>query len=811
MNGLLQDARYALRMWARHPGFTGVAVLTLALGIGANTTIFSVVNATVLAPLPFPESDRLVTIWKGRTAAPAQRNIVSMDDYRLWLERNDTLEALAVFDSAGRGYNLSGDGEPERVSGVRVTASFFDVLGVPPLIGRTFLLAEEDPGRDAVVVLSHGLWTRRYGADPSIVGREIRIDGEPRTVVGVMPPRMRFQFFSDRRELWVPAGWTEGDRSGDSNSFIAMGRLKPGTSLEAARTQLASVGPAMAGPGEAYAEWTVRVEGIEFGTGDVRGTLGLLLGVVGFVLLIACANVANLMLARAATRQREMAVRTALGAGRGRILRQLLTESMLLGAAGGAAGLLLAAWGTSMLTPMLPGGIRFMPLRPVEGIDIDRTVFVFTGAISLLCGLVFGMAPALATLRGDVAQPLKAGGRGATGGRGRLRHFLVSAEVALTMVTLAGAGAMVLSVARLLDVDPGLETDNVLVMSMSLPQANPYYSPPDNLLFCEQLRREVGSLPGVEAASAVAHLPLGGGSAGRSYVIEGRPDPGRGNEPGASYSVACPGMLRALGIPLVAGRDFTDRDTVGAPEVAIVSETLVRRDWPGQDPIGQRFKLGGVESDAPWLTVVGVFRDIRQFGLQNEPPPLFYRPYSQAGWPTMAVVVRTASAPGTFASAVKAALARIDPEQPVSGIRTMDEVLGASLAARRFPMLLLSGFALLALILASVGIAGVVGYSVVQRTQEIGVRMALGARPADVQRLLVRHSMRWTLLGVGAGLVASMVLLRILRTMLYEVEPTDPLVLVVVSLVLTGVALTASYLPTRRAARIDPVAALRHE
>ena len=809
MTGLTNDLRYAVRSWGRSPGFTAVAVVTLALGIGANTTMFSVVNATVLAPLPFPEPERLVSVWKGRTASPDSRNIVSLQDYRLWQESNDSLQALAVFDSAGRGYNLSGQGEPERISGVRVTASFFDVLGVAPLLGRTFLPEEEEPGRDGVVILSHGLWARSFGAEASVVGRTIRIDGEPRMVVGVMPAHFRFQFMSDERELWVPAGWTRGDRSGESNSFIAIGRLKPGVSLAAARSQLSAIGPAMAQPGEPYAEWTVRVEGIEFGTGDVRGTLAMLLGVVGFVLLIACANVANLMLARAATRQREMAVRTALGAGRARILRQLLTESVLLGALGGGVGLLLAAWGTSLLLPVLPAGLRFMPLRPIEGIEIDGTVLGFSVAVSVLSGILFGLAPAAATLRADLSQPLKEGARGATHGRHRLRHSLITAEVALTMVTLAGAAAMIMSVSRLLGVDPGLDPRNVLVMSTSLPQEDPYYSPPENLQFCRQLAQEVGSLPGVVAASAVAHLPLGGGSAGRSYVVEGRSDPGRGNEPAASYSVACPDLLRALGIPLVAGREFGDRDTPGAPEVAIVSETMARREWPDQDAVGQRFKLGGVASDAPWLTVVGVFEDIRQFGLNNDPPPLFYRPYPQAGWPFMTVVVRTATAPATFATAVRESLARIESEQPVSGIRTMEEVLGMSLSARRFPMLLLSGFALLALVLAAVGIAGVVGYSVVQRTREIGLRMALGAAPEDVLRLLVGSSLGWTLGGVALGLLASVGLLRVLSTLLYDVVPYDPLVLGAAALLLTAVALAATYIPARRAMGVNPVVALR--
>ena len=808
---LLQDARYAIRVWTRNPGFTAVAVLTIALGIGANTTMFSVVNATLLARLSFPEPDRLMTIWKGRIEEAEALNIISLQDYRYWLERSGSFESLALFDSAGRGYNLTGQGEPEQVSGVRTTASFFDVLGVRPMLGRTFLPEEEDQGRDRVVVLSHGLWTRSYGADPGLVGRTVQIDGEARTVIGIMPPHFRFQFWSGPRQLWVPAGWTEGDRSGESNSFIAIARLKPGVSLAAARAEMEVVGPAD-GADERYASWTARVVPLkEYGTEDLRQVMLALVGVVGFVLLIACVNVANLLLARAATRQRELAIRGALGAGRGRIVRQLLTESVLLGLLGGAGGLLLAVWGTSLLFPLLPDALRFMPLRPLDGIEVDTTVLAFTFSIALLSGVLFGLAPAFAAFRSDLNHPLKEQARGSTASRGRLRHALVASEVALTLVTLAGAGVMILSLVRLLGVDPGLDPRNVLVMSMSLPQENLYYGPPGNPRFCQQLDEQLGSHPGVLSTSAVAHLPLSGAGAGRTFSVEGRPNPGPDNQPGAAYSVACPNVLETLGIPLLAGREFTHRDAVGAPGVVLVNERLAKREWPDEDPIGQRFKLGAVDADTPWLTVVGVFSDIRHYGPASDPPPLFYRPYPQAGWPVMSIVTKTAAAPGAFVAPVKKALAGIEPDQPVSDVRTMEEVLGASVSGRRFPAMLLSGFALLALLLAAVGIAGVVGYSVVQRTKEIGVRMALGAGPADVQRLMVQHNMRWTLIGVGAGLIASVALLGVMRATIDDVEPANPIVLGAVSLLLIGVALAASYLPARRAARVDPIAALRQE
>lgn len=811
MSTVLTDIRYGIRLWLRAPGVTGLIVLTLALGIGANTTMFSVVNATLLAPLPFPDPDRLITIWKGRIDNPRQFNIVSLQDYEHWQAAARSVASLAVFDSAGRGYNLTGGGEPEQVSGVRVTASFFDVLGVTPLLGRTFVRDEEQPGHD-VVVLSHGLWQRRYGGDRNLVGRAIQIDGRAHTVVGVMPPDFKFQFWSGERQLWVPAHWTEGDRGGGSNSFIAIARVKPGVTIAQARDDFAASGPGQARPGEPYDQWMARAEPVsDFGTRDLRVTMTVMLVVVGFVLMIACVNVANLLLARAAARRRELAIRCALGAGRGRVVRQLLTESVLLGLAGGVAGLLLAVWGTSLLEPVLPSSLRFLPMRPLAGIEIDGRVLAFTLGAAVVSGILFGLAPAFAAFRGDLNEPLKAQARGTTAGANRLRHVLVAAEVALTLVALAGAGVMIASVSRLLRVDPGLDTSNVLVMNMALPQENLFYGPPGNPRFCQQLAEQVGAVPGVVAASGVAHLPLSGAGAGRSLALEGRQDDGPQNRPGSAYSVACPGLLGVLGIPLLAGRDFTDRDTVGAPDVALVSHTLATRLWPGEDPLGKRFKLGDPQSDLPWITVVGVFGDIRRQGLDDEDASWMLRPYSQAGWPSFSIVTRTASAPRSFEAAVKKALAAVEPNQPVAGARTMEEVASGSVSSRWFVTMLLSGFALLALVLAAVGISGVVGYMVVQRTPEIGVRMALGAQPRDVLRLLVGDSMGWTVAGVAAGLVGSFGLLRYLQSLLYDVRATDPLVLASVSAVLLAVGFAASYIPARRATRVDPVSALRYE
>ena len=809
----MTDVRYALRQLRHSPGFTAVAVLTLGLGVGANAAMFSVVYATLLRPLPYPEPDRLVTVWKGPIDNPARTNITSMPVFRDWAQRSHVFESLALFGSGAVGYNVTGSGEPEQVLGNRVTASFFTVLGIPPLLGRTFLPEEEAPGRDDVVVLSHGLWKRRYGADPGVRGRTITVDGRPRTVVGVMPPQFNFQFWGGRQQLWVPAGWTQNDQGRNSNSFIAVGRLRRGVTVPEAAAEMDAIGRGLAQEFPEDVGLTARIVPVsEYGLQDLRRALFAMLGVVGLVLLIACVNVANLSLARAITRQREIAVRSALGAGQGRIARQLLTESSVLALLGGVAGLLLAFWATRLLGHVLPDDLRFVPLRPVERVEIGGSVLVFGFAITCLTGLLFGLIPALAALRRPESEALKERGRGSGApGRGRLRYALVASEMALAVIVLAGAALMITSVRRLLVVEPGFDPRNVLVMQMAVKQQEAYVGPPDDPRFCQDLEESVGRLPGVVAVSGIAHLPLGGGSAGRMFTIEGRPDPGRRSTPAADYSVACPNALAALGIRLRDGRDFDARDTLEAPGVALVNESMARRFWPGEEAVGKRFRLGAFSDDSPWLTVVGVYGNVRHFGLDRDPRPAFLRPYTQAAWPSLSIVVRTRSAPAALAEPVKKTLAVIEPLQPVSDVRTMADVVGASVSPRRFPMLVLSAFALLALALAAVGIGGVVGYSVAQRRQEIGVRMALGAQGRDVLRLLIGQGLWWTAAGLLAGLGASVGLLRFLRTLLFGVEPTDPRVLALVCVVLASVAAVASYVPARRATRVNPVEALRSE
>ena len=815
MGMLMQDLRYAIRILLKSPGFAAVAILTLALGIGANTAIFSVMNATLLKPLPYPDTDRLVLVWQAY-GGPENYNIVSLPNMRDVQKQNTVLESMAWFDSAGKGYNLALGGVPERVSGVRVTASFFHVLGVKPLLGRAFLPEEETAGRDHEVILSYPLWQRRFSGDPAIIGKQITVDGESHTVVGVMPKEFEFQFGSRLRELWVPAGYTNNDLTDrGSNSFVAIGRLKPGVTLEQAKVDMDTIGRRLAKqyPNDDTDMSVAVMPSTEVGMGGLKTTLWALFAAVGFVLLIACVNVANLLLARGAARQRELAIRCALGATRRRIARQLITESLLLGVLGGVAGLMIAGVVLKLVMPLLPADLQYLPFRHVATISIDARVFVFALVLSCVTGVLFGLAPALSARQQEIADPLKEGsGHGATSAGGnRLRHALIAAEMALALIVLAGAALMIDSMGRLLGVNPGLNPKNVLTMGVSTAQENLYVGLPADEHFCQELTERLGAIPGVVSVGAVAHLPLSGANAGRGFTIEGQPDPGPRNEPGAGYSVACPGFFRTLNIPMVQGREFTDADTADSAGVVVMNEATARRYWPKGDALGAHIKIGGYSDKAPWLTVVGITADFRHDGLDSKPRPYFYRPFTQAGWPVMTVVMRTKTAPGSFEKPARDALAQMRGDYPASGVLTMEQIVSDSLGSRRFPMLLLSAFALVALALSAVGIAGVVGYSVVQRTHEIGIRMALGAQPLDVLKLVLGGSMAWTLGGVAVGIAGAMALTRLLGDLLYGVQPSDPLVLGGTAAVLVLVAFAACYLPARRAMKVDPMIALRYE
>ena len=644
-----------------------------------------------------------------------------------------------------------------------------------------------------------------------LLGKTIRVDGDDFTVVGIMPRQFQWQFDSGPRQLWVPVGYTKTDFGRDDNSFYGIARLKPGVSEAQARAEMEGIGNRLR---KAYPEQDANMGATvtpiaEYGMQGLQRTLLALFAAVVFVLLIGCVNVANLLLARGAVRQKEFAIRQALGASGGRIARQLLTESVLLALVGGLAGLLLADWSSRLLFQVFKLDSLYLPLRVVDSITMNGPVFVFAFFASCLTGVLFGAAPAFNAMRGKVNEPLKEGGRpGGSSSGNRLRQLLVASEVALALVVLCGAGLMIKSMTRLLGVDPGLNPKNVLTMGLSVPQQDIYVGPPGLPRFCQDLNEHVGAIPGILSASAVAHLPFEG-NAGRGFQIEGREPAKPTDMPNASYTVACPDYFRTMGIPVLRGREFTRLDTESAPAAIVINQTMAHTYWPQENPLGKAIRLGG--SNGPRLTVVGVVGDVHHFGLDTPVPRQFFRPYMQAGWPVMTVVVRTVSAPGTFTASVKKALADFLPDRPVSGIETMENIVHNSTGSRRFPMLLLSIFSVLALLLAAVGIVGVVGHSVAQRTHEIGIRMALGAGAVDVLRLMVRTNMVWVFLGLAIGILSSAGLTHLLTGMLYEVRPLDPWVLGGVSALLAAVALAATYLPARRAAKIDPIEALRFE
>jgi len=807
MGGFLNDVRYSIRMMLKNRGVTFIAVFALALGIGANTSIFSVVNAVLLRPLPYEKPEQLVQIWG--TQPQLDKAPTSPASFLDWRAQNKVFEGMAAYTS--RSFNLTGGDAPERIISSRVSSDLFQLLGVRPALGRSFLVEEDQPGSNQVVVISHGLWRRRFGADPNIAGKTIALNDQKFTVVGVMPSG--FSFPGARTELWTPIAFSHAERKTRDTNFISVvARLKPGVTLAGAQAEMDGIAR------QQRQQYPEQYEGIgvklislnEQIVGNVQQVLFVLLGVVGFVLLIACANVANLLLARAAARQKEIAIRNALGASRMRVVRQLLTESLLLALLGGAFGFLLAWWGLDLLVALKPANIPRL-----TQIGIDRWVFAFTFLLSLLTGLIFGLIPAWQTSNANVNDTLKESGRSATGGgnRQRVRNLLVVSEVALSLVLLVGAGLMIKSFVRLLEVDPGFDPDNVLTMSLALPVSK-YAGGEQQAAFFQQTLERIKSLPGVQFAGVTTDLPLYGGSS-TGFEVEGRAPSAPGGKPLTDYHSISPDYFRALGIRLVKGRQFTERDTKDAPGVVVINETLAKQFFGAEDPIGRRLGLSG---PTDWREIVGVVDDVRNYGLDADVKPEAYMPYLQnapgylAGTSSgMSLVVRAASDPSGLTAAIRSSVQAVDKDQPVYNIQTMEQFLAESIAQRRFNVLLLSVFAALALILAAVGIYGVMSYSVTQRTHEIGIRMALGAQGRDVLRLVVGQGLVLCLIGVGVGLLAAFVLTRFLASLLYGVSAIDFATYTAVSLLITVVAFLASYIPARRAARIDPMIALRYE
>ncbi|HVG32681.1 MAG TPA: ABC transporter permease [Pyrinomonadaceae bacterium] len=809
---LWQDLRYGARMLLKKPGFTFVAVLTLALGIGANTAIFTVVNAVLLRSLPFDHAEQLVRIGGANLQRNKRLGTLSPQDFYDVRDRNTVFESIAAYD--GWSPSLTGTGEPERLAAARVTTAFFNVLRVEPVMGRAFLPQEEQRGNHLVVLLSYGLWQRRFGANPSIIGQTITLNGASYNVIGVLPRDFEPPQFSgvgfEKPELWAPfapdlSQWTRDGRSLDT----AIARLKPGVSVERAQSELGVIAGQLqqqypdTNAGESLSTASLHEQLV----GKIRSALLVFLVAVGFVLLIACANVANLLLARAAARQKEMAIRAAMGASRLRIIRQLLTESVLLSIVGGGLGLLFAMWATDYLVTLGTDSLPFL-----GDVGLDGRVFGFTALLTILTGVAFGLAPAVQFSKPDLNESLKESGRSSTGGRGRqrLRSVLVVAEIAISLLLLIGAGLLVKSFVRLQNVSPGFDPHNALTLNIFLPGTK-YTEDDQARAFFDQAEARIRSLPGVESVGMTSNLPVSGGFDTVSFYVEGQPVSAREDVPDLERYTINEDYFRAMGIPLKSGRPFAAEDRAGSTPVAIVSETAARRFWPNESPLGKRINTDIDDPESPWRTVVGVVGDVRHYALDIEPTAQFYLPYRQGPQSYMALVVRTSNRPENQINAVREQIWAIDKDQPIFNVKTMEEFVARSVAQRRFTMLLLGLFAGVALLLAVIGLYGVMAYTVAQRTHEIGIRMALGAQTGDVLRMVLGQGMAMVMVGVVIGLAAAFALSRLISSFLYGVSATDPLTFVGVPLVLCAVAALASYIPARRATRVDPMVALRYE
>jgi putative ABC transport system permease protein len=814
METLLKDIRYGIRGLLKRPAFTAIAVITLALGIGANTAIFSVVNAVLLRPLPFHDPGQLVTLWERNPKQGYEQNPPAAGNYVDWREQNRVFAQMAIY-APSRNFNLSLGDQPERISGAAVSSSLFELLGVSAVQGRTFSSEEEQPGNDQVALISHSLWQRHFAADLNPVGRTITLDSKPYTIVGVMPEGFQFPggsgtvlrtFTPAAAELWVPLALDADTlRQRSSHSLYAIGRLKPGITVGQATAEMDAIQQRLEQQYPTfYVGSHVKVVPLaEQIAGTARQPLLILWGAVAFVLLISCANVANLLLSRSNSRKKEFALRAALGAGRTRIIRQLLTESLLLSFAGGIAGALLAAWGVHVLSTIVP------PDFPRRGeIAIDGWVLGFTLLISVLTGIIFGLAPAIQSTKMDLTEALKASGRNSAGSSHRhsLRSLLVMSEMALALILLIGAALMIQSFLRLQQVGAGFTADNVLTMEVSLPRNSyPRERRPD---FFQRLLERARSVPGVQLVAAAKHLPLSGDNMNFAFDIEGRPFP-PGRSPGADCRFVTSDYFKALRISLLKGRLFSESDGPHAPHVLLINKAMAARFFPNEDPIGKRLELG-INSFTG--QIVGIVGDVKHVGLDADVNEEVYAPYSQAPfWTDMTLLVRTSGDPMSVAGAMRNELGTLDKQVSIGKVRTMDTIAAESVAQPRFRTLLLGLFGISALLLASVGIYGVMSYAVTQRTQEIGIRMALGAQVGDVRRLVIKNGMTLALIGVAIGLAGAFGLTRLMATLLFGISATDVPTFAAISVGVVAVALLACYIPARRATKIDPLVALRYE
>ena len=802
-----QDLRYGFRTLLRNPGFCAVAILALALGIGPNTAIFTMVNAVLLKPLPVPEPDRVVMIWGTLLKSGFGQLPVSAADYLEWKQQARSFDQMsAAFAIPEYGLNVSGAGDPERVPAALASKEFLPALGIKPIVGRNFLPEEDRPGGPPAVLIGNALWQRRFHSDPAAIGRTLTVDGIPRTVVGVVPHELGEMVAAD---LWLPTAINPNDAERRNHNYGIVAHLKPGVTVAQARAEMIVIAQRLE---RAYPAsntgWGITLFPMaEMFTGRIRPVLLILLGAVGLLLLIACANLANLLLARAATREKEIAIRGALGAGRPRIIRQLLTESFVLALAGGALGLVLAAWGVRLLRSVVPD---MFPM--LQHMSVDVPVLAFTFGISILTGLLFGLVPAWRSSRTDLNTTLKeaAGRSESSGGSHRIRGFLLASEVALAVLLSVSAGLLLRSFVRVTEVNAGVRTANILTMNVSLPEVK-YDTELKRATFYKNLIERLDTLPGVRSAGAVVFLPLRVSILSfriwvNSFVIEGRPPVPQDQQPQADYRPATPGYFNTMGIALRQGRLFDQHDDQDAKRVVLVNEAMVRKHFAHENPLGQHIVMGKP------MEIVGVVADAKLYGLDAPVEPAVYVPHAQhSGESSMAVVVRTEGDPAAIASAVRREILKLDPEQPISNVRTMDKVLSDSLMLRRVSMLLLTVFASLALTLATVGIYGLTAYSVSRRTHEIGLRVALGASQSKILRLVVGRGLVTSLIGAAIGVGAALMLTRGLSGMLYGVTTTDALVFAGVPLLLIAVSALASYVPARKATRIDPLAALRYE
>ena len=808
---LLQDTRFGLRMLRKSPGFTVIAVLTLAVGIGASTSIFSVVNAVLLGGLPYKDPGRLAMIWGTNARRGADESPVSPGDYFEWKQKNSTFQDIAA--SYDNEVTLTGTENPQFLIGYDFSANYFSILGVAPELGRTFTAEEDRPGAPKVVVLSDKLWRSTFRADPAILGKPITLDGEPYSVIGVMPHGFDYP---PGVQLWMPIALPDSAASDYQHHYVrVMGRLRPGVSVAQAQAQMTALAVQIG----AEQPTTDAGNGVNITplrrqlAGDIQTALYVLLGAVGFVLLIACANVASLLLARATTRHKEIAACAALGASRGRLLRRFLTESLLLCLVGGALGIVLALWCTRFLVSIFPNDIANLSIPRVENIPINVPVLLFALATTILTGLLFGVAPAMQSARANAADVLKESGRGATPGSrsARLRGILVVGEIALSLVLLAGAGLLIESFQRVAHGSLGFQPDRVLGVEIFL-TANRYpkNQPDKQRAFVRDVLQRMRSLPGVQSDGAVNTLPLTGFWGQTDFLVEGRPEPKPGESPNADNRFVTPGYFSTMSIPLLQGREFTDADRDGGRPVAIVDETLARQYLGAGSPIGKRLNLGTPQK-SEWWEVVGEVGNVKAFGLERTDLPTLYRPYQQLPVGLVAFTIRTAGNPSALLKSAEQAVWDVDKDQPVFQALPMSTLAAQSIALRRVSTLLLAGFATLALLLAAVGIYGVMAYSVAQRTHEIGTRMALGAEPKDVLRLILGQGARLALFGVVLGVLAALVLTRFMVSILFGVSASDPLTFVGVAILLAFIALAACYIPARQAMRIDPMVALRYE